>query len=188
MNELTEEQKTEYFRRSYSAVDGLWFMMVEERLGFEQALQIDEAVWKVLPKIQARTLKGMMHLQGGLADLEEALSVRLALEGFDFEMEGREGGFAVIVKRCPWHDIMVKSGREQLSERVSELICRAENSVWASEFSGAGEKGEAAGKGQEIGFEREERICRGEGRCVLRFTGGARHQEKRHADEAAKPE
>ena len=64
MNELTEEQKTEYFRRSYTAADGLWFMMVEERLGFEQALQIDEAVWKVLPKIQARTMKGMMHLAG----------------------------------------------------------------------------------------------------------------------------
>ena len=185
MNELTDEQKTEYFRRSYTAADGLWFMKVEERLGFEQALQIDEAVWKVLPKIQARTLKGMMHLQGGLADLKEALAARLALEGFDFEMEPQENGFAVIVKRCPWHDIMIKSGRKQLSERVSDLICRAENSVWASEFSGAGEESEAAGKGQEIGFEREERICRGEGRCVLRFTGGARHLEKQHADEAA---
>jgi len=185
MNELTEEQKTEYFRRSYSAADGLWFMKVEEWLGFEQALQIDEAVWKVLPKIQARALKGMMHLQGGLADLKEALAARLALEGFDFEMEPQENGFAVIVKRCPWHDIMVKSGRGQLSEKVSEHICMIENSVWASEFSGAGEKDEAADKGQEIGFEREERICRGERRCVLRFTGGARHLEKQHADEAA---
>ena len=72
-------------------------------------------------------------------------------------------GFAVIVKRCPWHDLMIKSGRGELSERVSDLICRVENSVWASEFR-CGE-----GEGREIGFEREERICRGEGRCVLRF-------------------
>jgi len=168
MSGLTDEQKTEYFRRSYTAVDGLWFMKVEESLGFDEALRLDEAVWKVLPKIQARTLKGMMHLQGGLADLEQALSARLALEGFDYEMQPRIEGFAVIVKRCPWHDIMVKSGRKNLSNPVSELICKVENSVWASEFSGGKSK---AGEGEcrEIGFEREERICQGDGRCVLRF-------------------
>jgi hypothetical protein len=173
MTRLTEEQKTEYFRRSYTAVDGLWFMKVEEKLGFDEALRLDESVWKVLPKIQARTLKGMMHLQRSLPGLEQALSARLTLEGFDYEMERREDGFAVIVKRCPWHDIMVKSGRGELSERVSELICKAENSVWASEFSG--EKGMPIegevreGEGREIEFQREERICRGEERCVLRF-------------------
>ena len=111
MTGLTDEQKTEYFRRSYTAVDGLWFMKVEERLGFDEALRLDEAVWKVLPKIQARALKGMMHLQGGLQGLEQALSARLALEGFEYEIEPREEGFAVIVKRCPWHDLMIKSGR-----------------------------------------------------------------------------
>ena len=162
MTDLTDEQKAEYFRRSYTAADGLWFMKVEERLGFEEALRMDEAVWKVLPKIQGRTLKGMMPLEGGLQGLQQALSARLALEGFDYEMEKREAGFVVIVKMCPWHDAMIKSGREKLSKRVSDLICRVENSVWAKEFS-------EAGRGREIGFEREERICQGEGRCVLRF-------------------
>ena len=160
MTRLTEEQKAEYFRRSYTAVDGLWFMKVEERLGFDEALRLDEAVWKVLPKIQARALKGMMHLPGGLAGLEPALCARLDLEGFEYEIEPHSEGFVVIVKRCPWHDLMIKSGRGDLSEKVSDLICRVENSVWAREFSG---------EGGEIEFEREERICRGEGRCVLRF-------------------
>ena len=165
MTDLTEEQKAEYFRRSYTAVDGLWFVKVEERLGFDEALKLDEAVWKVLPKIQARTMKSMMNLKDGLEGLRLALSARLALEGFEYEMERREDGFAVIVKRCPWHDLMIKSGRGTLSERVSDLICRVENSVWASEFQAA----KGASSLWEIGFEREERICRGEGRCVLRF-------------------
>ncbi len=173
MTRLTQEQKMEYFRRSYTAADGLWFMKVEESLGFEEALRLDEAVWKVLPKIQARALKGMMHLKRGLPGLEQALCARLDLEGFLYEIEPREDGFAVIVKRCPWHDFMERSGRGALSERVSELICRVENSVWASEFSGENGKpgeGEAVeGMCPEIAFEREERICRGEGRCVLRF-------------------
>jgi hypothetical protein len=93
----------------------------------------------------------------------------------------------VIVKRCPWHDIMVKSGREQVSQRVSDLICRVENSVWSSEFSGAGEKGEASGESWEIGFEREERICQGEGRCVLRFYEREETSGKAASYEATKP-
>ena len=165
MTDLTDEQKTEYFRRSYTAADGLWFMKVEERLGFEEALRMDEAVWKVLPKIQGRTLKRMMHLECGLQGLQQALSVRLALEGFDYEIETREAGFVVIVKMCPWHDAMMKAGREKLSKRVSDLICRVENSVWASEFRAA----EGEDDCREIRFEQEERICQGERRCVLRF-------------------
>ncbi len=158
--ELTEEQKTEYFRRSYTAVDGLWFMKVEERMGFEAALQIDEAVWEILPKIQARALKAMMDLPAGLAGLEQALSARLALEGFDFEIERHEEGLMVMVRSCPWHQIMIKSGRAALSERVSNVICRVENETWAREFSEPG---------AEIGFERESRLCRGEGMCRLWF-------------------
>lgn len=158
--ELTEEQKTEYFRRSYTAVDGLWFMKVEERMGFEQALQIDEAVWAVLPKIQARALKAMMDLPAGLAGLEQALSTHLALEGFEFDIKQQEGAVEVAVRSCPWHQIMIKSGRGSLSERVSEVICRVENETWAREFS------EPDG---EIDFERQARLCRGDGVCRLRF-------------------
>ena len=160
MTELTEEQKKEYFRRSYTAVDGLWFMKVEERMGFEKALQIDEAVWRVLPKIQARTLKAMMDLPFGLDGLKQALSARLVMEGFDFHMMEKEGAVEVEVHGCPWHRIMIDSGRAGLSERVSEVICRVENETWAREFSGPGGK---------IGFEREKRLCRGDGMCRLRF-------------------
>jgi hypothetical protein len=160
MIELTEEQKTEYFRRSYTTVDGLWFMKVEERIGFDAALQIDEAVWEVLPKIQARMLKAMMNLPAGLAGLEQALSARLALEVFDFEIERQDEGLMVAVKSCPWHQIMIKSGRENLSKQVSDVICRVENQTWAREFSEPG---------GEIGFDRERRLCRGKGMCRLQF-------------------
>jgi hypothetical protein len=160
---MTAEQKTEYFRRSYTAVDGLWFMKVEEKLGFDEALLMDEAVWRVLPKIQARTLKEMMNLQNGLLGLDQALSSRLAMEGFKFQIDQEKDSLAVTIWRCPWHDIMIRSGRGKLSEQVSEIICRVENSVWASEFSG--EKSE----GQQIEFARAKRICQGAESCLLSF-------------------
>jgi len=161
MTELADEQKAEYFRRSYTVVDGLWFMKVEEKHGFEEALQLDEAVWKVLPKIQARTIKAMMNLCSGLDGLQEAIAARLALEGFMFMLERQEDGFEVTISRCPWHDLMIKSGREKISERVNDLICRVENSVWASEF-----EDDESGK---IRFERGDMICQGAERCRLRF-------------------
>ena len=163
MTDLTDEQKAEYFRRSYTAVDGLWFMMVEEKYGFEAALKLDEAVWKVLPKIQARTIKAMMKLPSGLEGLQEAVAARLCLEGFVYDLGTLENGFEVIVKKCPWHDMMIRSGREELSEKVGDLICRAENSAWCMEF-----KDIDADLG-EIRFERRDRICRGSSRCTLRF-------------------
>lgn len=165
MKDLTERDKTEYFRRSYRAVDGLWFMMIEEKRGFEEALELDEAVWRVLPKIQARALKSMLKLDCSLDGLKEAIAIRLALEEFDCDLKPEEGGFAVEIRRCPWHDIMLRSGREELSEKVSEVICQAENQVWAQEFSPKS----AEGEGMEIKFERHERICQGAERCRLWF-------------------
>lgn len=155
--ELTDKQIAEYFRRSYTAVDGLWFMKVEEIWGFEAALQMDEEVWRVLPKIQARMLKAMTGLRKGMDGLRQAVEIRLDLEGFEFEVEDAFDGINVCVRRCPWHDLMIKSGRESISGRVGDLICGLENTVWASEFG-------------DVTFMRAAQICRGDEMCVLSFS------------------
>ena len=82
MLKLTEKQISEYFKRSYTAVDGLWFMKAEERYGFDTALDIDDDVWKVMPKIQARKLKSMGNITDGLDGLRECLTTKLTLDGF----------------------------------------------------------------------------------------------------------
>jgi hypothetical protein len=35
---LQDKDVREYFHRSYTAVDGLWFVKVEEKYGFDKAL------------------------------------------------------------------------------------------------------------------------------------------------------
>ena len=52
MVKLSSKQVADYFNRSYKAVDGLWFLKVEEKYGFDTALELDNEVWKILPKIQ----------------------------------------------------------------------------------------------------------------------------------------
>jgi hypothetical protein len=62
------------------------------------------------------------------------------------------------VSNCPWHDILVKSGREHLSDRIGGVICGEEYKVWASEFGG------------DIKFSfGDTKICRGGSCCVLSF-------------------
>jgi hypothetical protein len=162
MIELSKEQIAEFWHRSYASVDGLWFMKVEEKYGFDIALDIDEEVWTVLPKIQARMIKSMAGLENGIDGLFDGLTTRLSIEGFILETEkaGDGGGFTITLSRCPWHDLMVKSGREALSERIGTLICNIEYSVWVSEFGGG------------IRFELGDQICAGAASCRLRFDTG----------------
>jgi len=159
MIRLSNKQIAEYFHRSYTSVDGLWFMKVEGKYGFDAALDIDNEVWKVFPKIQARLLKSLGKTGDGIDALFECLTTKLTLEGFEFEAEkiGNRGDFKITMNECPWHNLMIKSGREKLSGRVGTLICNTENSVWASEF------------GENIKFELKDQICQGATSCVLQF-------------------
>ncbi len=159
MIELTGEQAAEFFRRCYAAVDGLWCMKVEERYGFETALEIDNAVWQVFPKIQARKLKELTGMDRGIEALRECFTTKLSLEGSSYKVENIDdkGGFQITIDRCPWHDIMVDSGREELSPRVGNAICTTEYSVWATEF------------GDDIRWEQQCRLCEGSETCIVRF-------------------
>jgi hypothetical protein len=160
MIQLNDKQIADYCYRSYTAADGLWFMKVEEKYGFAAALEIDNEVWKVLPKIQARMLKSMGNVENGMEALLECFTTKLTLDGFTFRVErtGDDSGFRVIIERCPWYDLMVKSGREDLSGKVGTLICNTEYSVWASEFD------------DNIYFELQHQICQGSQFCILQFS------------------
>jgi hypothetical protein len=159
MIQLTPEQIAEYFHRSYTTVDGLWFMKVEGKYGFEAALDIDNEVWKVFPKMQARLLKSLGQTGDGIEALFACLTTKLTLEGFKFKAEktGNRGDFRISINECPWHNLMIKSGRENLSGELGTLICTTEYSVWASEF------------GPNIKFELKDQICQGSQSCILQF-------------------
>ena len=158
--ELEKEQIIEYFRRSYTAADGLWFVKAEEKYGFDAALELDRAVWRVLPKIQARMLKHMGRPGRSLEALRECLEIKLTLEGFRFRIEGIENtsGFRLVVTECPWYNLLLKSGRENIAAAVGDAICDTEYPVWAAEF------------GEEISFEMKSQICQGARNCILKFT------------------
>lgn len=168
MNELTPAQQADYFHRSYKAVDGLWFMMLEQRQSFEDALEVDVAVWRVMPKIQARKLKELTGRSQGIHDLHECLTTKLHIEGHAFSSRPIEGGgFEILISHCPWLELLVRSNRQHLAGTIGRHICTVEYSTWAREF------------GDDIEFEFGLRLCAattGAGAgcecpgCALRFT------------------
>ena len=159
MIDLSEKQIGDFYHRSYTAADGLWFMKVEEKYGFDIALDIDNEVWKIVPKIQARMLKSMGNTGDGIDALIQCLETKLHLEKYKFHTEKIDNnGYKIVVTTCPWHDLMVKSGRRDLSGKVGKRICTSEFSTWAHEFD------------PRVKFKMETRICCGEKNCILSFT------------------
>ncbi|MDY6892528.1 MAG: DUF6125 family protein [Chloroflexota bacterium] len=161
MIKLTAEQIASYWEQSFGKADGLWFMKVEEKYGFDVALDVDEAVWSILPKMQARMLKSMGGIGNGMDGLLECLTTLLDLEGFDLEVDRDSDGFTIVFKQCHWHDAMVKSGREQYSGRVGTRVCTTQYSVFAAEF------------GDDIRFELQEQVCKGAPSCSLKFSSAS---------------
>ena len=157
---MNDKQIADYMYRCFTAVDGLWFMKLEERYGFDTALDIDNEVWKVMPKIQARMLKSMGKPGDGIEGLLECFTFKLSVEGFVYKIEKTEDkrGFRVIIDRCPWHDMLVNAGRENVSETIGTIICNTDGSAWASEF------------GDDIKFEIESQLCSGFEHCIMKFS------------------
>ena len=67
-------------------------------------------------------------------------------------------GFRIIIEKCPWLDLMVKSGREALADKVGTTICNTDYATFAAEF------------GDDIRFELQHQLCSGSELCVLQFS------------------
>ena len=160
MSEYSDETLKKYFKRSYFAVDGLWFMKIEEEYDFDTALELDRRVWEILPKIQARKVRELLDIKGnGIEELFKALKLKLSAEEYEFQIEKLNHDKGVIeIDSCPWIKLLKKSDRAHLCEKISGVICSTEFRVWASEF------------GRDIKFDQKRGECLSKGHCKLIFT------------------
>lgn len=147
-----------YLRKSYFGVDGLWFLKVEEREGFDKALEVDKKVWEVIPKIQAREIKKILNIRAeGARSLRKAILFKFKAEGYEVRESYKDGSLLVKILLCPWFEILKNSGRTHLIEEISKEICVPEFRVWAQEF------------GSNISYKFEKHKCLGEDYCELVF-------------------
>lgn len=132
-----DEDLVAFLRRAYQAVDGLWFMMAEEAHGLDEALRLDERVWETLAKVQARKARELLAAPGNTTEeLARCFALKLTADGHDFECEVSGGGVRFTIGRCPWYELLCKSGRQPLAEEIALRICPTEARVWCAEFGG----------------------------------------------------
>lgn len=149
---------SEYFKKCFFSVDGLWFLKLEESASFEKALEIDIAVWKVLPKIEARTIKNLLCLSSGIDGLQQAFSFKLKAEEYDYKILPARGGFSIEIYSCPWVHHITKAGRQHLMQQIADAICPVEYETFAREFGAA------------ISFTHEQKGCLEKHHCVFTFS------------------
>lgn len=158
-DKFTDAQIVEFLRRSYMAVDGLWFVKTEERHGSDEAMEMDEIVWTIMPKIQARKAREILEITGdSIQDLIRAFHLKSVSEGHDFEIEEKDGEINLMMHKCTWYEMLKASGRTHLAETIADRICVTEIAGWCKEFS------------PDIEFELRQRQCTdGCETCLIAF-------------------
>ena len=86
------------------------------------------------------------------------VGVRTQAGSFKFKAEKTENGFSITIDDCPWHNLMIKSGREKLSGAVGTIICNTEYQVWISEFA------------EKMQFKLKSQKCNDSKCCILEFA------------------
>lgn len=160
MSRYTDAELAAFLQRSYLAVDGLWFVKAEEAMGYDAALRLDEAVWRIMPKIQARRAREVLGISGGsLDDLGSALGLKLEAEGAVSEAAMTKAhALDIHVTHCAWINAVRRSGREAIAPDICRRICEPEMAIWAAEFS------------EDIRFECRGRMGAGDSCCHMHFV------------------
>lgn len=73
--------------RNLWAVDGLYFLAIEEKFDTENATEIDSKVWEIMGKIEARRIKETFEIEGH--DLKDLIAA-LKLTSWSLDLENKE--------------------------------------------------------------------------------------------------
>ena len=103
-------------KSSLTAIDGLWFLEVENELGFQKAFEIDLGVWKKYGPVMIKRITKMLAItDNGLDSFLRIFEVLCDIDGTRFTVRDQSESAAVLViDHCPWHENLKRSKRENL--------------------------------------------------------------------------
>ncbi|HPV97517.1 MAG: DUF6125 family protein [Spirochaetota bacterium] len=129
--EINDEQLERLRLGALTAIDGLWFLELEKRFGFEKALEIDLEVWKSYGVVLLKRIARMNNVAldpGKIMPFEDVLFFIGALsriDGTEYSARIAEDGWPEFrVDRCPWYENLKGMGREKLvpCEMIDDTI------------------------------------------------------------------
>ena len=105
--------------RDMWAVDGLYYLGIEENWGTDAATEIDRKVWEVMGKIEARKIKKLFDIKGSdIASVMKALSY----SGWALDLEDKE----IIIKEDKGivRNVKCRVQNTRLSKGLPEFGCK----------------------------------------------------------------
>ena len=101
------------YSRNWQTLDGLWFGSVEAEYGLEAAAKLDIQNWGKQAVIEAKRIKAVLNLGGGLASVLTVLnfmSWQLTSPLFEIESESPDK-IVFFYPRCPVQESRNKNGK-----------------------------------------------------------------------------
>ncbi len=132
-SQLPKEKIPDYIflqLRNLWAMDGLYFLGIEERFGTEVATQIDAQVWEVMGKIEARKLKEYLGITG--TDISSMMKA-LQYCSWALDLEDKE---IVIQKDCAMiRNVSCRVQNTRRSKGLTEFGCKPVRFGFLKEFA-----------------------------------------------------
>ena len=101
------------------AVDGLYYLGIEKKWDTESATKIDQDVWKVMGKIEARRIKKLFGING---DDIESMIQGLRYSGWTLDLEDKE--IIVEKNRAILRNTKCRVQNTRISKGLSEFGCK----------------------------------------------------------------
>ena len=101
------------------ALDGLYFLGIEERFDSESATEIDRNVWEVMGKIEARRLKEILGIKG-----EDIMTVMDALRFTSWSLDLEEKEIIVDKNRALFRNKTCRVQKTRIKKGLGEFPCK----------------------------------------------------------------
>lgn len=114
----SKDQLMKHFGQVGQILDGLWFLEVEKKFGFDIAYEIDEIVWKNFARKEAKKIRDLFGLkQVGFEELKDILRHLIFNQSLEYEIKdvsdpsGIQKKLQFDVNKCKTYEGMRKVGR-----------------------------------------------------------------------------
>ena len=105
--------------RNLWAVDGLYYLGIEDTSGTEAATEIDRKVWEIMGKIEARRLRKLFDISG--SDIPSMIK-GLRLSGWALDLEDKE--IVVEKDKAIVRNIQCRVQNTRIKKDLSEFGCK----------------------------------------------------------------
>ena len=120
--EMPKEKLVDLFflqMRNLFAIDGLYYLGIEEKSGMEAATEIDAGVWKVMGKIEARKLKSAFNITG---DDVPTMIGALILTSWSLDLEDKD--IVIEKNRAVFRNTNCRVQNTRLKSGLDEFPCK----------------------------------------------------------------